>query len=471
MTDTPARTRFAPSPTGRLHLGNARTALFNWLFARHAGGRFILRVEDTDTERSTAEHLDSMLGDMRWLGLDWDEGPDRGGRYAPYVQSRRGETYETYFARLEKAGRLYPCFCSRRELELARKAQLAAGKAPRYPGTCARLNEDEARERIGRGEAHSWRFRVPEGERVEFRDLVHGHQCFGSDDIGDFVVRRSDGTAAFFFSNAVDDALMGITHVFRGDDHLTNTPRQLMILEALDLPAPEYGHIALVHAEDGGPLSKRSGSRSVADFRSDGILPLALANYLARLGHRYEDGGFRDERQLAADFDVARFGRAPARFDPDQLAHWQREAVIALSGADAWSWIADAVDEWVPPGRRDLFVEAVQPNILSPAEAREWAMRLFDGIPEPVGDAYRVISEAGRGFFEAAVDALDEAGADYQALTERLKRDTGARGRSLFRPLRAALTGRLDGPKLGILFELVGTPEVRRRFWRCAEIA
>src|SRR5208283_4292332 len=237
-------TRFAPSPTGSLHLGNARTAFFSHLWARKCGGRFILRIEDTDVERSLPRFRDELMADMRWLGLDWDEGPEVGGPSAPYAQSERSALYRELFDRLEAGGRAYACFCTADELELSRKL-----------------------ERTARGLRPTLRFAVPSGTVIEFTDLVHGAQRFSSSDIGDFIIRREDGTSAFFFCNAVDDAVMGVTHVLRGDDHLTNTPRQLMLLDALGLRRPGYGHVGLLMGADGAPLSKRHGSTSVQEFR------------------------------------------------------------------------------------------------------------------------------------------------------------------------------------------------------------
>jgi len=228
-------TRFAPSPTGYLHLGNARTALLSFLAARKAGGRFILRVEDTDEARSTDEFMIALYADLKWLGMDWDEGPDIGGPHTPYRQQERRALYDEWLERLDAAGLTYPCFCTPAELSISRKRQLAAGQPPRYAGTCRNLTTEESAERLARGLPAALRFRVPEKQVVSFVDVVHGEQRFNTDDIGDFIIRRTDGSTAFFFSNAVDDALMGVTLVLRGDDHMTNTPRQILILQALSL--------------------------------------------------------------------------------------------------------------------------------------------------------------------------------------------------------------------------------------------
>ncbi|MBT8130833.1 MAG: glutamate--tRNA ligase, partial [Gammaproteobacteria bacterium] len=335
------RTRFAPSPTGFLHLGNVRTALFNYLHAVNKGGQFVIRSEDTDRDRSREEFLSAALTDLRWLGLQWDAGPDKTDDLGPYRQSKRDDIYDRYFSLLEKDRRAYPCFCTQAELSVARKTQLAAGRAPRYPGTCRELSQDEQDRKVLDGARPTLRFRVDEGADVEFTDLVRGEQRMPRDEIGDFIIRRSDGTPSFFFSNAVDDALMKISDVFRGEDHLTNTPRQLLLLAALDLPAPRYGHISLVIADDGSPLSKRHGSIGVREMAEQGYFAEALCNHLARLGHKFEDDNYMSLAELAAGFATERLGRAPARHDPVQLQHWQRESLHRQSDDVLWQWMSE----------------------------------------------------------------------------------------------------------------------------------
>ncbi|HEY4972682.1 MAG TPA: glutamate--tRNA ligase, partial [Steroidobacteraceae bacterium] len=267
MSESTVVTRFAPSPSGALHLGNARTALFNFLLARKHAGRFVLRIEDTDALRTQESMVAALCADLAWLGLHWDEGPDRPGAHGPYRQSQRTDIYQRYFERLESEQLAYACFCSNLELDLARRAQLAAGRPPRYAGTCRALSSAERAARLAQGRKPSLRFRVPSGQRIEFQDLVHGPQSFLSDDIGDFIIRRDDGSAAFFFSNALDDALMGVTHVLRGEDHLSNTPRQRLLLAALGMAPPHYGHVSLLVGDDGAPLSKRHGATGVSELR------------------------------------------------------------------------------------------------------------------------------------------------------------------------------------------------------------
>lgn len=472
MNAAPIVTRFAPSPTGRLHIGNARTALFNWLLARHGGGRMILRVEDTDRERSVAAHEADQIADLRWLGLEWQEGPDVGGEHGPYRQSERQAIYDDYFAQLESAGRVYPCFCSQQALKLARRAQLAAGKPPRYPGTCAGLDPVEAKRRLDRGEAATLRFRVAADETVEFEDLVFGAQRFRGEDIGDFVIRRADGTPAFFFSNAVDDALMGVTHAFRGEDHLANTPRQLMLLSALKLPAPRYGHFPLVKDADGGPLSKRLGSLGLHRLREQGWLPEAIANYLARLGHSFAEEKFRTLDELAADFDVNRFGRAPAKYDPEQLRHWQKEAVHRLSDEALQEWLMDhvaALNE-LEPARRRAFTLTVRDNVVLPADASRYAERLLGDALKAEAESLAVIQSAGAAFFRAATEHVDGA-EDFNAFSKSVGAGTGRKGRDLFMPLRAALTGETHGPEMARIWELLGKHNIRARLARAAELA
>jgi glutamyl-tRNA synthetase len=463
MTTQMIKTRFAPSPTGYLHLGNVRTALFNALLARHWNGRFVLRIEDTDQERSRPEYVAALLEDLRWLGLDWQEGPEVGGPCAPYAQSERAAIYVEYYQQLEALGRVYPCFCTPAELALSRKAQRAAGRPPRYAGTCARLSESERQARLERGLQPTLRFRTPTGRIIEFTDWVRGPQRFASDDIGDFIIRRADGTPQFFFANAVDDALMRITHVLRGEDHLTNTPRQLLLLDALELPTPEYGHLALIVGSDGGPLSKREGDLGLRELRAAGYLPEALLNYLARLGHRYEQDGWMESAELAAGFAPEHLGRAPARYDEAQLLHGQAEAVRHASLERLWTWMGAAVHERVPLACRDEFIATVRPNIRFPTDAAFWVERLFGAELTLSEDSRTVIAATGSAFFTHALAAYAEHGAAYQPLVEALKQRTGVKGKNLFMPLRAALTGETHGPELARILALLPPELVRQR--------
>jgi glutamyl-tRNA synthetase len=451
----PVITRFAPSPTGSLHLGNARTAFFSHLWARKSGGRFILRIEDTDVERSQGRFRDELMAEMLWLGLDWDEGPDIGGPSAPYSQAERGDFYATLFAQLAANGVAYPCYCTPEELELSRKLQRMSGKPPRYAGTCRHLTAAQRAEREARGLRPTLRFAVPVDQVIEFTDVVHGPQRFLSGDIGDFIVRRDDGSSAFFFCNAVDDSVMGVTQVLRGDDHLTNTPRQLMVLDALGLRRPGYGHLGLLVGEDGAPLSKRHGSTSAQEFRMRGFLPAALRNHLFRLGHASDHDGWLAQADMPAHFRPEHLGRAPARFDESQLVHWQKETVERMTSAQIATWLGadDSAD----------FVELVRHNVVLPADAAPWRAVVRGDLP-PLGEAEQsVVAAAGPGFFAAAVAAFDQSSSDLKQLTQILKQRTGRKGAELFMPLRIALSGQAHGPELGPLLKLIPPETARRR--------
>ena len=461
-------TRFAPSPTGELHLGNARTALFNLLLARRAGGRFLLRIEDTDSERSLEAHTTALMADLRWLGIDWDAGPDREDERGPYRQSQRGALYARQFAVLEARNMVYPCFCTALELQLARRAQLAAGNPPRYAGTCRDLTLEERARRQAQGLAATLRFRVPRAQRVTFEDFVHGPQSFPTDDIGDFVVRRADGSAAFFFSNAVDDACMGVTQALRGEDHLTNTARQLLILAALGLAAPAYGHVALIVGADGAPLSKRHAAVSVREYRERGYQPLALANHLFRLGHSSPLHGLLGPEEMARAFDAAHLGRAPARFDEQQLLVWQKDAVHALSPQAARAWLAPLLPAGLDAHATEAFIAALLPNVVLPEDARPWVDIVFGG-PPPLGAAgEQVVREAGAGYFAAAAAAAAASGNDLPAIAGAVRAATGRKGAALYMPLRVALTGREHGPELAPLLRAMPAGKARERLARFA---
>ncbi|MGH8138244.1 MAG: glutamate--tRNA ligase [Steroidobacteraceae bacterium] len=464
----PCVTRFAPSPTGELHLGNARTALFNFLLARHLGGRFLLRIEDTDAERSREQHTQAMIDDLHWLGIQWDAGPDREDAAGPYRQSQRSTLYERYFDELQKRGAVYPCFCSPLDLEVARRTRLAAGKPPRYAGTCRELSAAEQAKRRQQGPAPSTRFRVPLGLRIQFMDFVHGSQSFLSDDIGDFVVRRADGSAAFFFCNAVDDAEMGVTHVLRGEDHLANTPRQLMILEALGLRTPSYGHISLIVGNDGAPLSKRHGATSVREYRERGYLREAMINHLFRLGHSTPEHGFLSLDDMARTFDSTHLGRAPARFDEHQLLVWQKEAVHRLTPEQALRWLGPSVPAGLDANALGAFIAAILPNLVLPEDAQLWADIVFGDPPELEAGEEAVVLDAGKGYFSAAAAAAAASGNDLPAIAGAVRAATGRKGAALYMPLRVALTGRAHGPELAPLLKAMPPGTARERLARFA---
>lgn len=455
------KTRFAPSPTGPIHIGNARTALFNYLLARQRGGQFILRIEDTNTDLSSEEHIDALYRDLRALGLDWDlplstkNGTTQQDRTGPYRQSQRGAIYAEHYARLQHADRAYPCFCTEQTLRLLRKRQLAAGEPPRYNGVCRHLSPAEVAARQADGLSAVLRLHIKEEGTVVFDDLVRGPQVFQTQHLGDFIIRRSDGSPSFMFANAVDDALMGVDCVLRGEDHLTNTPRQLLVLRALDLPEPQYAHIALITGSDGAPLSKRNGSRALADLLAEGYLPRALVNYLARLGCSYANDALCSLRELSAGFAPPQLARAAARFDLHQLAHWQRLALMAMQAEQLCTWMGESVLAKVPRDARAAFARIITPNILLPAEAVPWAECLYgDGQPKMDSETKELCHLA---------HTLYAAEDSWSKTTQLLAQRSGKRGARLFKPLRQALTGRQDGPALDDLVALLGKERVLQR--------
>ncbi len=458
----PLKSRFAPSPTGLIHFGNVRTALFNALLSRKEKGIFLLRIEDTDAARSRESFTQALQEDLKWLGLDWQEGEGIGGQFGPYRQSDRAGIYESHLRTLEEKERIYPCFCSSVELEVSRKVQAASGIPPRYSGKCAHLKADEIEAKKAQGLPHTLRFRMPRKESLDFEDLVRGKQHFSTDEIGDFIIRRSDGSFAFFYVNALDDALMQVTHVFRGEDHLTNTPRQIAILNALDLPIPQYGHISLIVDGNGAPLSKRSGSLAVQELKEMGYFPLAVNNYLARLGHNYQDNSLMDLDALSAAFSVENLGKAPARYDRSQLDYWQSQALQKADPPLLSSWLRESVSKWVPEKEIDAFASAIRDNILFPHDAEIWAEAIYaEKLPVSI-EAMSILEETPAEFFRQASGCLSHD-LDFKSFSQKVKEKTGAQGKKLFLPLRVALTGQTHGPEMPRILPLIGFERARHR--------
>lgn len=443
------KTRFAPSPTGHLHLGNMRTALFNFLLAQKQGGVFLLRIEDSDAKRSELIYLDSLMQDLRWLGLQWNEGPEEGGDLGPYLQAERLEIYEQFYQRLINTHQAYPCFCTDEQLAISRKMQHLTGQAPRYAGTCAQLTAEEIAAKKAEGLTHTIRFRVPKKQIVQFDDVVKGLQTFQTDDLGDFIIKRSTDAPAFMFCNAIDDALMGVTHAIRGEDHLTNTPRQILILKALELPIPRYGHITLIVGPDNSPLSKRHGAKSVRELRALGYLPEAINNYLARLGHYYPENELYDLSSLAAHFSENQLGRSAARYDEKQLEYWQKVSLNRLSEKELWTWLMLSVGEIVPHDKHCEFVAQVRSELVLPEDAKIWAQRAFTSEFIYTDEARDILEKTPPEFFTIAQEC-----SDYALLLEKLKA-AGFSGKGLFQPLRAALMGTLQGPELAPWWNLL----------------
>jgi nondiscriminating glutamyl-tRNA synthetase len=458
----PLRVRFAPSPTGHLHVGNARTALFNWLLARGQGGTFILRIEDTDAERSTLASETSILEDLRWLGLDWDEGPDAGGPHGPYRQSERLQLYLSYARDLISRGLAYHCFCSPEQLDTERQAALAAGLPPKYSGRCRAIPLEDAERRISGGEAAAIRFAVPVDRDVLFQDIVRGPVTFNTAVIGDPVILRSDGRPAYNFAVVVDDALMEVTCVIRGEDHISNTPRQVLLYEALGFEPPQFAHLSLVMGPDHAPLSKRHGATSVAEFRERGVLPESLVNYLALLGWSPGEGQeILPAAEMAQRFDLAKVSHSAAVFDTDKLAwmnrHYLKEAVPARIAEMALPVFVRAgyVTDDTPASR--AFVETLLPMALGSADR-------VDDIPERVAIVFNWSSERAAAMVAAEPDGVKVALAladalategpltreSFRAAAGRVKDATGCKGRALFHPIRVVLTGEESGPELDL---------------------
>ncbi|MBI4356665.1 MAG: glutamate--tRNA ligase [Gammaproteobacteria bacterium] len=442
------KTRFAPSPTGKMHLGNIRTALFNVLFAQKMKGCFVLRIEDTDKERSNPLYTEHIQEDLKWLGLEWQEGPGVGGPFAPYFQSERQTLYHAHYQTLIGKNLAYPCFCTDSELAWSRKAQLAKGHPPRYTGLCRQLQAHQIQNKFSSGEKPTLRFKVPENETIHFQDLIKGAQTFQTNSIGDFIIRRSDQTAPFLFCNAVDDALMQITHVIRGEDHLANTPRQILLLTALNLSVPLYAHIPLVLGQGNSPLSKRSESQTVSELREVGFFPLAILNYLARLGHAYDTQGFLSRSELANGFDFERFSVSAAHFDDLHLEHWQKNALLKNAFEDIWQWLPLDVQVLVPTPHKETFVSLLRFNVKNSAEVKCLAKQLFSDPLAWQEDAQKIIQETPKALFEAALVAFERYPHDYAKASFLISEKTQFKGKSLHQPIRAALLGALHGPEL-----------------------
>lgn len=464
------KTRFAPSPTGLMHIGNVRTALFSWLLAKKSSGIFLLRIEDTDQERSTVPYTQAIQQDLQWLDIAWQEGPGQGSEEQLYYQSQRTAIYADYYAQLLHKGYAYPCFCTEEQLELTRKLQRATGQPPRYPGTCAYLTPEEIQQKKVQGLAPALRFRVPKDNKIEFEDVVRGKQVYESNDLGDFIIRKTDGSASFMFCNAVDDALMQVTQVLRGEDHLTNTPRQLLILQVLGLQAPHYGHISIILGADGAPLSKRNGSKSIGELRDAGYLPLAVANYLARLGHHCPNNELLSLEQLAEEFAIERLVKSPAKYDEIQLQHWQKAALLKLDNETLWQWMQAAVKDKVPVAAQATFIAAVRDNIETPKDAVFWAERLFADKLMYSAAAVAVFQTAGPAFFQQCLLALEQVGSQLDSYVNIVKNLTGVAGKSLFQPLRIALTMESHGPELKHIITLLGIKGMQQRFEQVLEL-
>jgi nondiscriminating glutamyl-tRNA synthetase len=486
------RVRFAPSPTGQVHVGNARTALFNWLFARQQKGTFIVRIEDTDLDRSETRYETQLLDDLKWLGIEWDEGPDVGGPYPPYRQSDKWEVYRTHALKLVDEGKAYYCFCTQEQLEKQREQALKEGRQPIYPGTCRNLGNDEARRRLAAGEQGAIRLHIPE-RPIRFHDIVRGDVEFASEVVSDPIILRSSGVPVYNYVVVVDDAEMKITQVIRGDDHLSNTPKQVALYEALGWPVPEFAHLSTILGPDRERLSKRHGATSVAAFREMGVLPEALMNYMALLGWA-PSGGTRElftPSELTKEFDLTRVTPSPAVFDFEKLywinrhyikestserinqlaqPHWDRyfaDLMAAKHGLDTSSrppvpsgfGLNDQAREWLA-----RVTALLLPSVNKLGELPERAAVFFQFNPDvaiaapdnaevlKAPTASTVLDAFAAKIFAEPGDITAER---FKAIVKEIQKDTGVKGKELFHPIRTMLTGSHSGPEFDKLIPLI----------------
>ena len=483
------RVRFAPSPTGYVHVGNARTALFNWLFARHHSGAFVLRIEDTDVQRSEERYETHLIDNLRWFGLDWNEGPDKGGPFGPYRQSERKEIYSRHTSELIEQGHAYYCFCSPDQLEAERQEELKAGRQPRYSGRCRNLPREESAHRVAAGEPAAVRLKILESA-FTWHDLVHGPTSFSGEVIGDPVLVRSDGNPAYNYAVVIDDHLMEITHVIRGDDHISNTPRQLAVYRALGWEPPTFGHLSTILGPDRARLSKRHGATSLENFREMGILPEALRNYLALLGWSPADGKTEilSDAELIAQFSLDHITRSPAVFDQEKLnwlnRHYMKESSLSRLAALSVPFLAHAGYVSEPASEPALkwierVVEAVRKNLdfLSQISAAARLIFDYDALAREEAEVRRLIEEPDaqevlRIFIPKALVLGEITYEKFRQAVKATQEETGKKGRDLFHPIRVALTGAASGPELEKLipiFEEGSKLSLPRHVKSCAE--
>ena len=486
MTNTnEVRVRFAPSPTGMLHIGGARTAIDNWAFARANGGKFILRIEDTDPTRSTEENTQIILRAMRWLGLDWDEGPEVGGEYGPYTQMQRMDTYTAALETLKERGAVYPCFCTKEELDAKRAAAEQSGeKYTGYDRSCRNLSAEEAQARIDAGEEHVWRLKVPENHGpIEFDDAVYGHMSFPADVMDDMILVRSDGSPTYNFAVVCDDTNMRITHVIRGDDHLSNTPRQILIYEALGFPVPTFAHLSMILGADGKKLSKRHGATSVEEYRDRGYLPDALVNFLALLGWSLDGETTIIPRDvLAREFSLDRITKKDAVFDETKL-DWMNGQYIQMMGAQEFAQLllpqlqaagyqvedAEQVAKMYPlVAERVKLVNQAVPML---------AYLFEDEVAFDEKSVAKILQKEGAGAktnLEKVAAVLADCPWDCAGIEGAMRGvvdELGVKVKFVFQPVRVAVTGSQVSPPLCESMELLPREAVIARIGRAAQIA
>jgi nondiscriminating glutamyl-tRNA synthetase len=479
MSQQELRVRFAPSPTGPFHIGGARSALFNWLLAKKCGGKLVLRVEDTDLERSSKASEENIKGALRWLGITWDEGADVGGPYGPYHQTQRLDIYKEHTDKLLAEGKAYYCYCTEEELEQERQAQLAKGETPRYGGHCRHLSDDERSALEAQGRKRTVRFHVPEGEKIIIKDMVRGVVSFDSDGVGDFVIVKSDGIPVYNYAVVIDDHLMRITHVVRAEEHLSNTPRQILLYQAFGFPLPEFGHISLILGKDRSKMSKRHGATSVEQYRQLGYLPEALVNFLALLG--WAPSGEQEIfslEELVQEFSMDRVAKNPAVFDIDKL-NWINSQYIRKTDPEVLTEMA------IPHLREAGYVGAELSG-----EERSWLVQVVDAVREYISYVAQVADHADI-FFQDDVEFENEEAAavlkdediarvmetfrskllqleivdveNVKGLLKAITKELKLGGKKVYMPLRVALTGRMHGPDLYNIIPIIGRERIIAR--------
>ncbi len=473
--DNTVRVRFAPSPTGFLHVGNVRTALFNWLFARYNKGTFLLRIEDTDAERSRAEYERQLMEDLQWLGLEWNEGLEMGGDYGPYRQTDRFGLYQQYARQLQEEDKAFPCFCTQEELEAIRRRQLDANETPRYSGKCRNLTQDEQDAGLKSGTPYTLRLRVRPGT-VGFDDLVFGKIEIDTSQISDPILLRSDKSPTYNFCCVIDDLLMKISHVIRGEGHMSNTHRQILIYEALGATVPQFAHLSTILGPDGQKLSKRHGATSIQEFRNQGYLPEALGNYLALLGWSPSEDGkeMMPLDEIAGQFNLTRIQKNPATFDNKKLDWMNRNYIQQASDSDLVDLAQDFfIDAGLVPPDPSMGILTWLQDAVSLIKTRidhldqlpGEAAILYGLDPDAplIDDEARQVLETSEGLtvareFVQLVDVRPSLTPEiYREIVAELKSKTGLKGRTLFHSIRAVLTGRGSGPELEKLILLYET--------------
>ncbi len=486
MSEGTMRLRFAPSPTGPFHIGGARSALFNWLLARKNGGKLVLRIEDTDLERSSRESEENIKNALKWLGIDWNEGIDVGGEYGPYRQTERLSIYAEYTDRLLASGKAYRCYCTDEELEAERQKLMAEGAMPRYMGKCRNLSAADEKALQAEGRKSTVRFRVPENQAITFQDAVRGTVSFDSNGIGDYVIVKSDGIPVYNYAVVLDDALMKITHVIRAEEHLSNTPRQILLYQALDLPLPTFGHISLILGKDRSKMSKRHGATSVEQYKALGYLPEALVNFLALLG--WSPVGEQEifsREELIELFSLDHVAKNPAVFDIDKLnwinSHYMKQLDVATLTEMALPHLKEAglVGENLSEERLawvSQVVAAVRDYVSFAAQIPEHAAVFFQDevmmenaetaeiLRDP--DVPKVMDE----FLHKLSGAEAVTGEQVQAALKAVGKELKLGGKKVFMPVRVALTGKMHGPELIALIPLLGVARTTARIRRSMEL-